>query len=1049
MGYLGTGHLGMGHLVWLLCFSSLALSYAAGGDVCVSGHNSGPVFEGQPSNVLFPEGLTEEPVIFTCQARASPAATYRWKVNGTDVPLGGDSRYTLVAGNLLIGGPQRGRDAGSYQCLASNRCGTVLSQPANLRFGYVHPFPSDPRIPQAVSEGAGSTLSCQPPAHYPVLSYRWFFNEFPMFVKPDGGRWFISQVTGNLHLAKAELKDTGDYYCFTTNHMDVHTKSVFSRANQLTVLPDANPRKSAPKIKVRFPPETYTLTGETARLECFAYGNPVPALRWRKVDGSLPPKVVPSADTPTLTIPNLGFEDEGTYECEAKNAEGQDSYQGRIIVQARPEWTEVMSNSEVEISSEMRWSCAAAGKPKPSIHWLRNGLPLRTQDRIEVNGGQLRISHLTLEDSGMYQCVAENKHGTIYSNAELRVQVQAPDFRFSPVRRLVPAARGGRAVIECSPRAAPKPTLFWSRGTELLTNSSRVTVTPEGNLWITNISRADEGKYTCFAENYLGKANSTGVLSVRDATKITLAPSNADINQGENVTLQCHASHDPSMDLTFTWSLNGVPLDPEKSGGHYRRLEAKETIGDLLIVNGQLRHAGKYACTAQTVVDSTSAAARLVVRGPPGPPGGVVIKDVNETVVELGWSRGYDNHSPIGKYVVRGRSPLAPGWKQMRTDPPTIEGNAESAHVIGLLPWMDYEFQVVASNILGSGEPSMPSATVRTRQAAPTVAPSGLGGGGGDRNELIITWTPVAREYQNGDGFGYILAFRKRGAPLWLVERVAGADSTRLIYNNQSLSLYCPFEVKIKAYNSQGEGPFSQTATVYSAEEEPTDAPRRINASSLTAFEIMVSWDPVEHVTPYGAVQGYEIRYWRPQDRREAADRVRTAGLETTARVSGLRPVTLYYVTVLAYNSAGTGPPSPQTFVTTKKPPPDRPPGNVSWRSDGSWVTVIWDHVKALQNESAVLGYKILYRHEGQHALKVLEKNRRSISLPLPKDDSHVVLEICAWGEGGNGPPHETIVSRDSGTGMMVQNSAGLLGLSHTLLSTAAVLLSLIGLGGL
>lgn len=43
----------------------------------------------------------------------------------------------------------------------------------------------------------------------------------------------------------------------------------------------------------------------------------------------------------------------------------------------------------------------------------------------------------------------------------------------------------------------------------------RITVTPDGTLWIYNISRADEGKYTCFAENYLGKANSTGHLSVR------------------------------------------------------------------------------------------------------------------------------------------------------------------------------------------------------------------------------------------------------------------------------------------------------------------------------------------------------------------------------------------------------------------------------------------------------------------------------------------------------------------------------------------------------
>ena len=29
---------------------------------------------------------------------------------------------------------------------------------------------------------------------------------------------------------------------------------------------------------------------------------------------------------------------------------------------------------------------------------------------------------------------------------------------------------------------------------------------------------------------------------------------------------------------------------------------------------------------------------------------------------------------------------------------------------------------------------------------APTVAPSGLGGGGGDRNELIITWTVSVSE---------------------------------------------------------------------------------------------------------------------------------------------------------------------------------------------------------------------------------------------------------------------------------------------------------------
>ena len=59
----------------------------------------------------------------------------RWRVNGTEVQVGVDPRYTLVAGNLLISGPQPARDAGSYQCLAINRCGAIVSRAANLKFG--------------------------------------------------------------------------------------------------------------------------------------------------------------------------------------------------------------------------------------------------------------------------------------------------------------------------------------------------------------------------------------------------------------------------------------------------------------------------------------------------------------------------------------------------------------------------------------------------------------------------------------------------------------------------------------------------------------------------------------------------------------------------------------------------------------------------------------------------------------------------------------------------------------------------------------------------
>lgn len=74
-------------------------------------------------------------------------------------------------------------------------------------------------------------------------------------------------------------------------------------------------------------------------------------------------------------------------------------------------------------------------------------------------------------------------------------------------------------------------------------------------------------------------ANDPSRLFPADATKITLAPSSADINVGENLTLQCHASHDPTMDLTFTWSLDDFPIDFDKSEGHYRRASAVSPEG--------------------------------------------------------------------------------------------------------------------------------------------------------------------------------------------------------------------------------------------------------------------------------------------------------------------------------------------------------------------------------------------------------------------------------------------------------------------------------------
>lgn len=39
----------------------------------------------------------------------------------------------------------------------------------------------------------------------------------------------------------------------------------------------------------------------------------------------------------------------------------------------------MITDTEADIGSDLRWSCAAAGKPRPAVRWLRDGQPLTSQ----------------------------------------------------------------------------------------------------------------------------------------------------------------------------------------------------------------------------------------------------------------------------------------------------------------------------------------------------------------------------------------------------------------------------------------------------------------------------------------------------------------------------------------------------------------------------------------------------------------------------------------------------------------------------------------------
>ncbi|XP_008304413.1 contactin-1a-like isoform X2 [Stegastes partitus] len=972
----------------------------------------GPVFEEQPVDTIYPEESPEAKITMNCRTRANPPATYKWMLNDMEIDLKEEgSHYSLVGGSLVISNPNKNQHVGKYSCLATNMYGTVVSREASVQFGYLDLFSSEERSSVYVKEGQGAVLLCAPPPHYPAeLSFRWILNEFPTFIPLDKRR-FISQLTGNLYISKVDSSDKGNYSCIASSPSI--SKSVFSNYIPLEPLAERPIRKYPADLKVKFP-DTTALVGQNITLECFALGNPVPEIRWKKVDGQLPPNHEVRMAGAQLHLYNVQFEDGGTYKCEAMNSRGKDYHSARVSVEAFPEWEEHISSTEKDLNSDYTMSCTASGKPKPHIRWLKNGKPV---DRKEM-----RFSRLTFDDSGMYQCIAENHHGVIYANAELRVYACAPTFEHNPVKRVL-AAKNGRVVIECRPKAAPKPIFSWSKDTELIANSTRVFIWEDGSLEILNVTRADEGRYTCFAENDRGKANSTGSLLVTDSTKITLAPSNADVKVGEKAWMQCAASHDSSLDITFIWSLDGRVIDLHKESQHYERSPNGSSNGKLMIKNAQLKHAGRYTCTAQTPVDNITASADLVVRGPPGAPGGVRMTNKTDKSVTLQWSRGADNHSPISKYTIQYRDQFSKDvWKNATTSPADVEGNTETATVVDLFPWTEYEFRVIATNTLGTGDPSSPSLKDKTLESAPVVAPSDVGGGGGASRELTISWTPVQPQYYYGPNFGYIVAFKPQNENQWKRVAVADPQANRYVHKDSDIPPLTEFQVKVKAFNSIGEGPYSLTAVIYSAQDAPSEAPTIIDGRALSATVATVLWMPLAQTN----IDGYQVKYWRNhEDSEGGAQRVVVSGTENHTKLEGLKPDSHYFIEVRGYNTAGYGPASKHLQIHTKKPPPSRAPRIISKKLKGQSVNIAWEHVEPLANESTIDGYRVLYRQQGHSTGTLYTTSRRYIDLPLPADGNYVV-EVRAHTEGGDGAMAQIHLT---GGGVVAAQSVGVLSL--------------------
>lgn len=821
----------------------------------------GPYFIKQPQDTTYDTGQQKirPDVSISCLAGGYPTPTYRWykeeyvndNLTFTEIDPFKDSRFTISGGNLIINYPTQNLDQGLYHCLAENKFGRIISESVKLNFGFILEFNLKRSAEQGESNW-GKAVFCDPPQNYPGVKYYWSRDFFPNFVEEDQ-RVFVS-YDGALYFTALESIDRANYSCTVQSLVSGTGRN--GPFFPLRVKPHPNYQallfaNSFPKVFPEAP-----IANEEIRLECVAFGYPVPTYNWTRVNGDLPRHSYQIKYNRVLIIPNATINDNGDYLCTVRNDRKTLEKQIQLNIQMKPNFTIPLRDQFKDFNSDVSFICEANAVPDVNYTWYKNGEFMDRErldkDKYLIQDNVLTIKYLDeAKDDGMYQCKAENQLKAVYSSAQLRVLKIKPTFKKKPLEPEIYAIYNGNTTIACDPEAAPRPTFQWKKDGNLIGSGGHRKILPgTGTLIISPTSRDDEGIYTCVASNSYGTDESKSRLIVLQELRFTqILPPRTLSQIDELLYLQCDVIHDEILDVAFIWTHNGqIILD--NTSPRYRI-----SYNTLEIQNVTLLDSGDYECIAKSAVNRIVTKTQVIVQGPPGAPGGVKVIDIRKRMAVLEWIDGAPNGRPIMYYNILGRTNWNKTWVNVSEGVQAQEVDRytgrKRAEVHNLTPWSGYEFSIAAVNDLGIGTQSAPSPLYSTHHDKPYISPRNIGGGGGKIGDLTIMWEPLLPQEQNSIGIYYKIFWQQHGKSSGASEWASEILKTQGNVGQAVVSIpqdhyYTKYNVKVQAWNDLGEGPISNSTTIYSAEDMPQVAPQQTEARSFNSTALNVSWVPVE-----------------------------------------------------------------------------------------------------------------------------------------------------------------------------------------------------------
>ncbi|XP_054464370.1 neural cell adhesion molecule L1.2 [Anoplopoma fimbria] len=749
-----------------------------------------PYWVTEPTSQLYAPGET---VKLHCQADGIPTPTISWTINGISLSeTDEDPRRSLTASGSLILMDVNLGDTAIYQCQASNKHGTILTN-TNI---YVIELPpqilTDDGMTYTVTEGQKASLECdtfgspKPEVTWESIS--------PSSLLADPRVKLLSN--GVLEIYNVTNADEGFYTCSVQNN-NMSVTAELEVLNRTVIL-------SPPQaLKVQ--------RGNTTIFTCLALVDPKlgsPFIQWRKnsqkiteshSDGKY------TIDGPDLKITNVEADDEGVYTCQVITKHDMAEANGTLTLWDRPDPPVLL-----QITDPKRHAVTLSWTPGDDhnsavleyvVEFEDQGAKERGWEELKRVTGNKQRANLPLWPymSYRFRVIAINSVGKSSPSKPSEIHntpAEAPDNNPEDVRS--ESKEPGTLFItweEMDKRNLNGPEfkyrVLWRR------------VVGSGPRWHTNYTTTPP-----FTVNDIGNF-SAYEIKVQAVNEKGEGPEPDPVigYSGEDVPMEAPMDVGVILINSTTIRVNWAAVDKETVRGHllgyrvyltrtgsrshHRGRRSRESENTWEVETGaneekkvisDLRPYSHYALVV-TVFNSkgegppSETLSFKTQEGVPGPPMSLMLDSPSETEMTLHWTPPAQPNGVLTGYLLQYQQVVESDDSPMQVE--TIKGPTVSHLTLsGLDPHGHYRFFLRGRTTAGDGEPIIREGATTLDGAPPADINLSVG-----ENSVNLSW--VAKKRHRNVSF-QIHYFKKKDGSKW--KKTVNVNSSQSFYQLQGLT---------------------------------------------------------------------------------------------------------------------------------------------------------------------------------------------------------------------------------------------------------------------